>query len=58
MQMYRFGRKISLPSTTAIKHQIRKLMAQEKAEIEGIRKRTEGQKREPGAPEVLALSPL
>ena len=60
MQTHRFGRKISLPSTTAIKHQIRKLMAQDikKAEIEGIRKRTEGQKGELGAPEVLALSPL
>ena len=29
MQTHRFGRKLKLPSTIAIKHQIRKLMLEE-----------------------------
>jgi hypothetical protein len=29
MRTHRFGRKIKLPATTAIKHQIRMLMAQD-----------------------------
>jgi hypothetical protein len=29
MQSYRFGRKLKLPSTIAIKHQIRRLMFEE-----------------------------
>jgi hypothetical protein len=29
MRLHRFGRKIKLPSTAAIKHQIRKLMFEE-----------------------------
>jgi hypothetical protein len=38
MQTFRFGRKLSLPSTIAIKHQFRTLVAQreaEKADAEG-----------------------
>jgi hypothetical protein len=38
MQMLRFGRKLSLPSTIAIKHQFKQLLAQceaEKAAAEG-----------------------
>jgi hypothetical protein len=35
MQMLRFGRKISLPSTIAIKHQFKKLLAQCEAEKAG-----------------------
>jgi hypothetical protein len=31
MQSYRFGRKLKLPSTIAIKHQIRRLMFEESA---------------------------
>ena len=45
MQTHRFGRKLKLPSTFAIKHQIRKLMfedlvreAEEIAKAEGIRR--------------------
>jgi hypothetical protein len=32
MQTHRFGRKLKLPSTIAIKHQIRKLMLEESLE--------------------------
>ena len=41
MDTFRFGRKLSLPSTIAIKHQVRTLMAQyevKKAEVEVVRK--------------------
>jgi hypothetical protein len=31
MQTHRFGRILSLPSTIAIKHQVRKLMADDRA---------------------------
>jgi hypothetical protein len=31
MQTHRFGRKLNLPSTIAIKHQVRKLMADDRA---------------------------
>jgi hypothetical protein len=31
MDMFRFGRKLSLPSTIAIKHQVRMLMADDRA---------------------------
>jgi hypothetical protein len=39
MQTHRFGRKVKLPATVAIKHQIRMLMAQDikKAEPEVAR---------------------
>jgi hypothetical protein len=46
MQSYRFGRKLKLPSTIAIKHQIRRLMFEEsakkaaaRASVEAIRAR-------------------
>jgi hypothetical protein len=32
MRTHHFGRKLELPSTTAIKHQLRKLMAEEASE--------------------------
>ena len=32
METFRFGRKLSLPSTIAIKHQVRMLMADDRAE--------------------------
>jgi hypothetical protein len=58
MQTHRFGRKIKLPSTFAIKHQIRKLMfddlvkeAEEIARSEGIRRALSD---EPGAVEQIA----
>jgi hypothetical protein len=35
MRTYRFGRKIILPSTIAIKYQIRKLMAEDEARRAG-----------------------
>jgi hypothetical protein len=37
---YRFGRKVTLPATVAIKHQLRMLMAQDimKAELEAAQK--------------------
>lgn len=37
---YRFGRKVTLPATVAIKHQLRMLMAQDimKAEVEAAQK--------------------
>jgi hypothetical protein len=41
MHKLRFGRKLGLPSTIAIKHQVRTLMAQcevKKAEVEVVRK--------------------
>jgi hypothetical protein len=44
MYTHRFGRKIKLPSTIAIKHQIRKLMAHDelkKAEAEARAKASE-----------------
>jgi hypothetical protein len=49
MQEYRFGRKIKLPSTIAIKHQIRRLMFEESAKKAAARASAEairGQPRE------------
>jgi hypothetical protein len=49
MRTHRFGRKIKLPATTAIKHQIRMRMAQyeiEKAEAEARDKALHGQSSE------------
>ncbi len=50
MQMHRFGRKLKLPSTLAIKHQIRKLMfedlvkeAEETARAEATRRSLSGE---------------
>jgi len=50
MPIYRFGRKVTLPATIAIKHQIRMLRAQDikKAEAEAMRKKSQDQKRECG----------
>jgi hypothetical protein len=43
MDAYRFGRKIKLPATIAIKHELRMMMAQDinKAELETVRKTSE-----------------
>jgi hypothetical protein len=43
MDAYRFGRKIKLPATVAIKHELRMMMAQDidKAELETVRKSSE-----------------
>jgi hypothetical protein len=40
---HRFGRKIKLPATVAIKHELRMMMAQDinKAELETVRKTSE-----------------
>lgn len=40
MQTHRFGRKLKLPSTIAIKHQIRKLMFEDSIKAE-VREGTE-----------------
>jgi hypothetical protein len=47
MQTHRFGRKIKLPATVAIKHQIRMLMAQDikKAERPAAEKRRRAKSR-------------
>jgi hypothetical protein len=55
MRTHRFGRKIKLPATIAIKHQIRKLMfedAIEKAEAEARAEAVRGQLREETRPLV------
>jgi hypothetical protein len=55
MHTYRFGRKLKLPSTVAIKLQIRKLMFQdsvEKAEAEARSEAIRGQPREQMRPLV------
>jgi len=49
MRTHRFGRKIKVPATTAIKHQIRMRMAQyeiKKAEAEAIAEAFRAQPRE------------
>jgi hypothetical protein len=49
MHTYRFGRKLKLPATIAIKHQIRKLMFDDlvkKAEAEASAEAIRGQPRE------------
>jgi hypothetical protein len=45
---YRFGRKITLPATVVIKHQLRMLMAQDimKAEVEAAQKNVQEHTRE------------
>jgi hypothetical protein len=55
MRTHRFGRKIELPSTIAIKHQIRKLMfedAVKKAEAGARAEAVRGQLREETRPLV------
>ncbi len=55
MHTHRFGRKLKLPSTIAIKHQIRKLMFEEsveKAEAEARAEAIRGQLREETPPLV------
>jgi hypothetical protein len=55
MRTHRFGRKIKLPATIAIEHQIRMLMAQDevkKAEAKII----EQSARRPGRDDALPLS--
>jgi hypothetical protein len=42
MRTYRFGRKIKLPATSAIKHQVRMRMAQYKAKMAEAEARVEG----------------
>ena len=54
MRTHRFGRKIKLPSTMAIKHQIRRLMARDeiaRAEAEAGAEGPRG--RQPGEQELL-----
>jgi hypothetical protein len=55
MRTHRFGRKIKLPATIAIKHQLRKLMfedAVKKAEAEARAEAIRGQLREETRPLV------
>jgi hypothetical protein len=55
MRTHRFGKKLKLPSTYAIKHQIRKLMCEEsvkKAEAEARAEAIRGQLREETRPLV------
>lgn len=54
MRTHRFGRRIKLPSTTAIKHQIRTLMARDeiaRAEADAKAEASRGQ--HPGEQELL-----
>jgi hypothetical protein len=48
MRTLRFGRKLSLPSTFAIKHQVRMLMAQFEAKNAEANARTEPFRGQPG----------
>jgi hypothetical protein len=55
MRTHRFGRKIKLPATIAIKHQLRKLMFEDtikKAEAEASAEAVRGQLREQTRPLV------
>jgi hypothetical protein len=54
MQTLRFGRKLSLPSTIAIKHQVRTLMAQYEAMKAAAEARTEAL---PGKPSPAVPPP-
>jgi hypothetical protein len=61
MRTHRFGRKIKLPATIAIKHQIRKLMfedAVKKAEAGARAEAIRGQLREETRPLVLQADQL
>jgi hypothetical protein len=55
MRTHRFGRKIKLPATIAIKHQLRKLMFEDaikKAEVEARAEAVRRQPREEARPLV------
>jgi hypothetical protein len=55
--MHHFGRKLKLPSTIAIKHQLRKMMtedARRKAEAEAIETSAAGHPRQVGVLEEVA----
>jgi hypothetical protein len=59
MQTRRFGRKIKLSATTAIKHQIRMLMAQygiEKAQVETVAQGFSGHP-SPAVPSAVPAAP-
>jgi hypothetical protein len=53
MRTHRFGRKIKLPATIAIKHQIRKLMFED-----AVKKAEAGARAEAVRPDLLFLMPL
>jgi hypothetical protein len=57
MRTHHFGRKLKLPSTIAIKHQLRKMMAEDarrKAEAEAIETPAGGCPRQVGVLEEVA----
>jgi len=57
MRTHHFGRKLKLPSTIAIKHQLRKMMAEDahrKAEAEAIESPAGGYPRQVGVLEEVA----
>jgi hypothetical protein len=59
MDAYRFGRKIKLPATVAIKHELRMMMAQDiinKAELETVRKASEAPATASQFPPAAALA--
>jgi hypothetical protein len=57
MQMLRFGRKLSLPSTIAIKHQFKQLLAQCEAEKAGAEGGVNVFRAEP-RPAVTSVTPI
>jgi hypothetical protein len=57
MRTHHFGRKLKLPSTIAIKHQLRKMMAEDarrKAEAEAIESPAGGHPKQVGVLEEVA----
>jgi hypothetical protein len=57
MRTHHFGRKLQLPSTIAIKHQLRKLMAEDarkKARVEALEAPADEHARQVGASEKAA----
>jgi hypothetical protein len=56
MRTHRFGRKLELPATTAIKHQIRKLMLEDALEQAEATARAESIRGQPGE-ETPPLAP-
>jgi hypothetical protein len=57
MQTHRFGRKIKLPATRAIKHQIRMLMAQYEVKKAGVAEARAEEFHEQPSPAVLSAVP-